>query len=79
MYAGNPIYSNIPSQSIGYFKFRNDFPVVSVGCSAEGRITVLGNGTPSVSANALLKNLSSALHQKGLLITLVPVKAAFFK
>ena len=28
---------------------------------------------------ALLKNLSSALHQKGLLITFVPVSAAFFK
>ncbi|MNF07651.1 hypothetical protein D3C80_2078780 [compost metagenome] len=64
---------------MGYLRFLNDFSVVSVGCSAEGRITVLGNGTPSVSAKALLKNLSSALHQKGLLITLVPVNAAFFK
>ena len=34
--------------------------MVSVGCSAEGRITVLGSGTPNVSAKALLKNLSSA-------------------
>jgi hypothetical protein len=48
-----------------------------VGCSAEGNNTVLGNGTPNVSANELLKNLSSALHQNGLFITLVPVKAAF--
>jgi hypothetical protein len=26
-----------------------------VGCSAEGSNTVLGNGTPNVSANELLK------------------------
>jgi hypothetical protein len=36
---------------------------------------VLGNGTPNVSANELLK--SSALHQNGLFITLVPVKSGF--
>jgi hypothetical protein len=36
---------------------------------------VLGSGTPNVSANELLK--SSALHQNGLFITLVPVKSIF--
>jgi hypothetical protein len=68
------LYNQNTFQSIGNFKFLNDLPEVSVGCSAEGNKTVL-DGTPSVSANPLLKNLSSALHQKGLFITFVPVAA----
>jgi hypothetical protein len=34
--------------------------------------TVFGTGMPIFSANALLKNFSSALHQNGLLMTAVP-------
>ena len=45
----------------------------------DGSKTVLGTGTPTFSANALLKNFSSALHQNGLLITAVPQIAAFFR
>jgi hypothetical protein len=38
------LYNQKYLQSIGNFKFLNDLPEVSVGCSAEGNKTVLGNG-----------------------------------
>jgi hypothetical protein len=79
MYAGKPMYLKIPSQSNGYFKLENDSALVSGGKSLEGNITVLGTGTPIFVARQLLKNFSSALHQNGLLITVVPQRAAFFK
>ena len=79
MYAGKPIVSNIASQLNGNFILRNEFSVVSGGLCDVGKINVFGTGTPTLSARALLKNFSSALHQKGLLITAVPDSAAFFK
>jgi hypothetical protein len=48
-------------------------------CLCEGNNTVFGTGTPTVLDRQLLKNFSSALHQKGLLATAVPINAAFFK
>jgi hypothetical protein len=50
---------------------------VSGGGWFEGRSTVRGTATPIWVASALLKNFSSALHQKGLLTTAVPLSAAF--
>ena len=45
-----------------------------------GRSTVLGIATPSLVPSAKLKNLSSALHQKGLLMMIRdPERAAFFR
>ncbi len=79
MYAGKPISSNMFDQFIGNFKFLNELEEVSVGISLDGNKYVLGTGTPSLVANALLKNFSSALHQNGLFITAVPEMAAFFK
>jgi hypothetical protein len=53
--------------------------LVSGGCWFEGSKTVLGTAIPDTTASALLKNFSSALHQKGLFITAVPVSAAFLR
>jgi hypothetical protein len=75
----NPISSKIPDQLRGNFRFLNELLEVSVGISFEGSKYVLGTGTPILDASALLKNFSSALHQKGLFITAVPLIAAFFK
>ena len=71
------MYSNIASQFRGIAKFEKESPLVPVGCSLDGIRAVFGTGTPICSASALLKNFSSALHQNGLLITAVPVIAAF--
>jgi hypothetical protein len=56
---------------------RNDLSFVSGGGWFDGSNTVLGTATPILVASALLKNFSSALHQKGLFTTAVPVSAAF--
>jgi len=56
-----------------------DAEVVSGGCAWEGRRTVFGTATPFARATTLLKNLSSADHQKGLLTTIVPSDANFFR
>src|SRR5687768_10253223 len=79
IYAGKPMYSKMPFQSNGYARFANDSALVSVGNSRDGRMTVFGTGTPILVARQLLKNFSSALHQNGLLITVVPHKAAFLR
>ena len=73
------MYSKIVSQSNGIAKLEKEAAVVESGCSLDGIRAVFGTGTPICSAKALLKNFSSALHQNGLLITAVPVIAAFFK
>ena len=70
------MYLKIPSQSSGYDKLLKLSSLVSAGKSLLGKITVLGTGTPIFVAKQLLKNFSSALHQKGLFITVVPHKTA---
>ena len=67
--AGKPMYEKISSHSSGNTRFVIDSDVVSGGCWFEGRITVFGTATPIAFARTLLKNLSSAVHQNGLLIT----------
>jgi len=44
-----------------------------------GRTTVLGLATPRAVASAASKNLSSAVHMKGLFTTVVPCRAACFR
>ena len=63
----------------GTSRFDIEAEVVSGGCWFEGRITVFGTATPTARATTLLKNLSSADHQKGLLTTIVPSAANFFR
>jgi len=56
-----------------------DSDVVSGGCWFEGSRTVFGTATPAPRATTLLKNLSSADHQNGLLTTTVPSATACFR
>ncbi len=67
------------SQSRGNFMLRNDISDVSSGRAYDGRRTVFGTGTFTLVARQLLKNFSSALHQNGLLMTAVPLSAAFLR
>ena len=53
--------------------------VVPGGWCLCGSSTVLGMATPSLVPSAKLKNLSSALHQKGLLMMIDPESAAFLR
>ena len=78
-YAGNPMWVKISSHSSGNTRFDIDSPVVSGGCWLDGRITVFGTATPTRRARTLLKNLSSADHQKGLFTTIVPSATAFLR
>ena len=73
------MYWKISSHSSGKTRFDIDSEVVSGGCWFEGRITVFGTATPTRRARTLLKNLSSADHQKGLLTTIVPSATAFLR
>src|SRR5919106_386069 len=70
---GIPISRASPSQSSGYSRFRR----LSLGTMPGmydllGSATVLGDATPNRVASAAPKNLSSALHMKGLLTTVAP-------
>src|SRR4029453_1111217 len=78
-YAGKPTYEKISSHSRGKTRLDIDSPVVSGGCWLDGSSTVFGTATPTLSATTLLKNLSSADHQKGSFTTIVPSKASFFR
>ena len=69
----------ISSHSSGKTRFDIESDVVSGGCWLEGRMTVFGTATPTRRATTLLKNLSSADHQNGLLTTTVPSATAFFR
>ena len=73
------MYLKMPSQSRGYARFENDSAEQSAGWSFEGSSTVFGTATPTFVARQLLKNFSSALHQNGLLMTAVPLSAAFLR
>ena len=53
----------------GTTRFENDSAFVFGGCSLCGSRTVFGTATPHACAMTLLKNLSSQLHQNGLLTT----------
>ena len=73
----NVIENAVPGEGVS--RFRMEWSVVPGGWCLWGRSTVLGIATPSLVPRAKLKNLSSALHQKGLLMMIDPERAAFLR
>src|SRR5579862_1832157 len=78
MKIGKPRYSKTSFQFTKRM-LRNEVAWVPGGCSFGGSRTVFGTATPTESATKLLKNLSSAVHQYGLLMTAVPRAAAHLR
>ena len=78
--AGRPVYLTIASQSSGNCRLRSErcWSMSGMYCLL-GRTTVFGTATRSLRASVHSKNFSSASHQKGSLITVVPIRTALFK
>src|SRR6185437_15613389 len=76
---GSPTYRVSACQSSGYFRLRRLSSCLMPGTYCLlGRATVFGLAIPSFVASVAPKNLSSAVHMNGLLITVTPCSTAYF-
>src|SRR6266581_4632368 len=78
--AGRPVYETRCSQSSGNCRLRSDctWSMSGMYCLF-GRTTVFGTATPSFRASVHSKNFSSACHQNGSLMTVVPRRTALLR